>query len=402
MAERALTGVKVVEYAHLVAGPYCAKLLADLGSEVIKIEPPGVGDEARRRGPFLNDIPHPERSGLFLWLNTNKLGITLNLKTLTGKKILKELIKRADIFIEDNPPQMMKDLGLSYESLKEINPRLIMTSITPFGQTGPYRDYKAYHLNVYHAGGEGYLLPANSPNLDREPVKGGGFVADYDSGLCGALVTLGVLYGCGTTGLGRHVDISKQDALIALTKMELERYVSEGTSPTRLPRTGTLGGLVPCKDGYVVLSFGRDYQWRAFVELMGNPEWALDEKYREESSRMEHGAELRPHILEWAKEHTREDIFHGGQAKGCPFAPLYSSEELVDSPQIKARDFFVEVDHPETGKIKYPSAAYQFSETPWAVESPAPLLGQHNEEVYCKRLGYSKEHLTRLREAGVI
>ena len=399
--EKALDGVKVLEWSQGVAGPYCAKLLADLGAEVIKIEKPGLGDEARRRGPFLDDIPHPERSGLFLYVNTNKLGVTLNPDTPSGKKILKELVAGVDILIEDNPPQMVKDLGLDYESLKEINPRLIMTSITPFGQTGPYRDYKAYHLNIYHAGGEGYLLPGDSPNLDREPVKGGGFAADYDSGVCAAVAALGALYSCRITGLGRHIDVSKQEALIAVTRMELSRYASEGVSPTRLPRPN-LGGLSPCKDGYAVLTIGRDRQWQAFVELMGNPEWATDEKYREESSRMAHAAELQPRIREWAREHTKEEIFHQGQAKGCPLGPLNTPEELVNSPQIQARGFFVEVDHPETGKVMYPSAAYRFSETPWAVERPAPLLGQHNGEVLSGRLGYPVQDLVKMRLAGII
>ena len=155
MTERALEGTKIIEYCDFVAGPYCAKLLADLGAEVIKIERLGGGDEARSRGPFLGDVPHPERSGLFLYLNTNKLGITLNLDSAAGKAIFKRLIAGADILIEDRSPGEMKELGVGYDTLKELNPRLIMTSITPFGQTGPYRDYKSYYLNTYHASGAG-------------------------------------------------------------------------------------------------------------------------------------------------------------------------------------------------------------------------------------------------------
>ncbi|MCK4242122.1 MAG: CoA transferase, partial [Dehalococcoidia bacterium] len=159
MAEKALAGVKVLEFASFVSGPYCVKLLADLGAEVAKIEKPGVGDEARRRGPFPNDIPHPERSGLFLYLNTNKLGITLDVNSQTGKRIFKQLVEWADILVEDNPPKVMEELGFDYETLKTINPQLVMTSLTPFGQSGPYRDYKAYGLNISHGSGSGYLTP---------------------------------------------------------------------------------------------------------------------------------------------------------------------------------------------------------------------------------------------------
>src|SRR3989304_3206254 len=146
MDDRALSGLKVVEYARFISGPFCAKLLADLGAEVIKVEEPGTGDEARRRGPFLNDVPHPERSGLFLYLNTNKLGITLDVGNPKGAGIFRQLVAEADILVENNPPARMKELGLDYEALREINPRLIVTSITPFGQTGPYRDYKSTNL----------------------------------------------------------------------------------------------------------------------------------------------------------------------------------------------------------------------------------------------------------------
>ena len=146
----ALKGVRVLEWAHFVAAPYCAKLFADNGAEVVKVEEPDTGDVSRRHGPFPDNIPHPERSALFLYLNTNKRGITLNLHTATGREVFKKLIKDVDIFIEDNPPKLMEELGLDYESLKKVNPQLVMTSITPFGQTGPYRDYKCYYLNTFH------------------------------------------------------------------------------------------------------------------------------------------------------------------------------------------------------------------------------------------------------------
>jgi crotonobetainyl-CoA:carnitine CoA-transferase CaiB-like acyl-CoA transferase len=171
MSEQALSHLKVVELCNLVSGPYCTKLMADLGAEVIKIEPPADGDEARWRGPFVDDLAHPELSGLFLHLNTSKLGISLDVNTTTGREILEKLLDQADVFVEDNPPSVMEERGLTYEYVETINPRLVMTSITPFGQTGPYRDYKAYELNSHHAGGEGFLLPLHSHEPPFTPTS---------------------------------------------------------------------------------------------------------------------------------------------------------------------------------------------------------------------------------------
>ncbi len=403
MAETALGGLKVVECGSFVAVPYCTKLLADLGAEVIKIEPPGVGDEARRRGPFLNDVPHPDLSGLFLYLNTNKLGVTLNLKSAAGKTIFKRLVASADILVEDHHPGEMKELGLDYDTLKKINPRLIMTSITPFGQTGPYRDYKAYYLNIYHASGAGYLLPRGSPNLDRAPVKGPGLIGEYDAGLGAAVATLGALYWRGASELGQYIDISKQETLMALEKMELARFHGEGKSPSR----GSVGGfpqkLTRGKDGgYILLQTARGDQWQNFMKLMGNPEWARDEKFSTDEGRREHATELQEHMDEWARNHTTDELFHIVQASRSPAAPINSVESLLSSPQMEARGFLVEIDHPVAGKLDYPSRPYHFSQTPWRVERSAPLIGQHNEEVFCNHLGYTKQDLVKLKEAGVI
>jgi len=404
MTERALDGVKVVECGNFVAAPYCTKLLADLGAEVIKIEPPGAGDKARRRGPFLGDVPHPEVSGLFLYLNTNKLGVTLNLESAVGKAIFKQLVADADIIVEDYAPGKMKELGLDYDTLREINPRLVMTSITPFGQTGPYRNYKAYYLNTYHAGGAGYLLPAASPNLEREPIKGPGLIGECEGGLSAAVATLGALYWCGVNGLGQYIDISKQEAIIALEKMELAQYHNEGKSPSRGPKKGwSPVRWVRSKDGgYVLLETAIDDQWQGLVRFMGDPEWARDEKFSTEEGRREHAAELREHVTKWAQDYTTEELFHGAQQNKCSSAPINSLEELVKSPQIEARGFIVEVDHPVAGKLKLPSLPYQFSRTPWGVGQPASLLGQHNEDVLCRRLGYTRQDLVKLKEAEVI
>jgi crotonobetainyl-CoA:carnitine CoA-transferase CaiB-like acyl-CoA transferase len=400
MSEAALAGVKVLEYAEMVSGPYCTKLLADLGAEVIKIEKPGAGDEARRRGPFLNDIPHPERSGLFLYLNTSKLGITLNLETPTGKRVFTELVKDADILVEDTAPDTMERLGLGYDTLSGINPSLIMTSITPFGQTGPYRGYKAHHLNTYQISGQAQFSYAEKRSLDQAPVKGGGYVGDYDAGLSGAVATMTALYGRGLSGVGQHIDVSKEEALISLDRVDIGAFANDREAASR--RRGMLGGLMPCKDGYVVIVAPQQHQWEALVKLMGNPEWALGEKCQDEFARSQNAPELQPLIEEWMLRHTRDEIYHRGQSFSCPVGPVNSAADVFNSPQIKERGFFVELEHPETGRLIYPSAAYKFSETPWRVSRAAPCLSEHNQEVYCRRLGYTSEELASMMASGVI
>lgn len=403
MPEKALEGIKVLEFASFVSGPYCSKLLADLGAEVIKVEEPEIGDEARRRGPYLDDIPHPEKSGLFLYLDTNKLSITLDPKTETGKKIFLELVKRADILIEDKSPREMEELGLTYETLKAINPKLIMTSITPFGQTGPYQDYKAYSLNVAHGAGGGFLTPSGSPNAEREPVKGGGFFDEYVVGLSAATATVIAFYHCMITGSGQHVDVSKQEALIATNRVEITNYPNLDTIGTRVVTKSALGRQPPCcQDGYVQIAGFLDWHWLRFKEFMGNPDWAQDAKFDNIESRAEHGDEMYKHIEEWTRGHTRKEIYHGLQGKGVPTAMVCNAAEVMNSPQYKARRFFVEVEHPEMGKVVCPRGLCTFSETPWALERPAPLLGQHNEEVYTKLLGLTREELVRMREARII
>ena len=400
-SETALAGVKVLEYAQLAAGPYCTKLLADLGAEVIKIEPPQVGDEARRRVPFLKDVPHPERSGFFFYLNTNKRGITLDLNTTTGRKIFQELVKESDVLVEDNPPQAMKELGLDYESLKGINPRLIMTSITPFGQDGPYRDYKAYHLNTYHGSGVAKILASILPEETPKPTKGPGFLGDYDCGLNAATAIMGALYSRLFTGTGQHIDISKQESLIALERVEMGMFGNDERGSTVFMQY-MVGGLQRCKDGYVLITLGGEHHWQGLINLLGNPDWAYDEKYKEEAAKYFYAQEINERIAEWMINQTKDEVYHRSQALNCPIGMVTTVEDLVASEQLQARGFFVEVEHPEMGKVKCPTASYRFSKTPLRFVRPAPLLGEHNEEVFGKRLGYTREELSRMRGAGII
>jgi crotonobetainyl-CoA:carnitine CoA-transferase CaiB-like acyl-CoA transferase len=403
MAEGLLSSVKVVEYCSFVSGPYCTKLFSDLGAEVIKVEKP-EGDEARRRGPFLNDTPDPELSGLFLYLNTNKLGVTLNLDSTVGRELFKKLIADADILVEDQPPGEMKKLGLNYEVLKKINPSLIMASITPFGQYGPYRDYKAHYLNTYHASGAGYVLPAASPNADREPLRGGGYVGECDIGVNASVGILGALYWrIAGGGTGQYIDISKQEGEMALERVNIVRYYELGRNPNRYELMHIRDTLLRCRDdGYVMVVLYPEKQWRGLSEALGSPEWTKDAKFETVKTRESHFAELQVHLREEALKYDTEDLFHRVQSNGTASAFICSAERVVNSPQMKARNFFIEVEHPVAGKLMYPGQPYILSKTPPRNQQGAPLLGQHNEEVYCNRLGYTKQELVKLKEAGAI
>lgn len=402
MAGKALGHLRVLELCSLVCGPYCTKLLADLGAEVIKVEPPGNGDEARRRGPFLKDAADAELSGLFLYLNTNKLGVTLNVGTSTGRKILRQLVEEADVFVEDNPPAFMEELGLTCKEVRALNPGLVMTSITPFGQTGPYRDYKAHELNVYHAGGEGYMMPIESPYPDREPVKGGGLVGDCMCGLSASLATLAAVYRARATGLGQHVDVSRQDVLMTMVGLEVAMYTYSGTVRTRHHRKTLMAVPLECRDGYIMVSSFADRDWQNMARFMGRASWAEDERYGNIMGRWQHADELNPFVEEWAAGYHKEDLFHRLQAQSIAAAPVNTAEDIVKSPQLQARGFLAEIDHARAGKLRYPAPSYRLSRTPFSTERAAPLLGQHNELVYCDRLGYTRDELVVMAEAGVI
>jgi len=402
MSNRCLGHLKVLELCNLVTGPYSTKLLADLGAEVIKIESPGVGDDARRRGPFFDDTPGLEHSGLYLYLNTNKLGITLDITTETGKGILHELIRQTDVFVEDNPPAVMEELGLTYDNLKKLNPGLIMASITPFGQSGPYRDYKAYQLNTYHAGGEAYLLPTMSPDLSREPVRGGGLAGDCICGISAAIAILAAAFRKGASGQGQHVDVSKQDVLMTMVLLDVAMYANLGVIRDRNKRPLLMPLPMECKDGYLMMSALTDREWGSLVEFMGNPEWATDERFGQWLSRHTSGDDINPHVQEFVQQYDKEELFRQLQDSAIAAAPVNTAEDIVGSAQMEGRGFFTEIEHPQTGTLKYPTAPYRLSRTPWSAERAAPLLGEHNENIYCERLGYSKEDLVSMREAGVI
>jgi crotonobetainyl-CoA:carnitine CoA-transferase CaiB-like acyl-CoA transferase len=405
MAPSALKGVKIIEFCTTVSGAYCGKLMADLGAEVIKIEPPVTGDEARRKPPFLNDDPDPEKSGLFLYLNTNKLGVTLAPSKPRGKEIFERLVRQTDILIEDHAPGEMEKMGLGYDALKKDNPGLIMTAITPFGQTGPYKNHKAYQLNISHMSGQGYLLPLVSPHLDRPPVQIGGNSGNFDAGLTASLAVMAALFWRGTSGKGQYIGMSKTEALIAMQRVESVTFPNSGINMSRKGESLRMSGngIFPCKDGYVSIVTPEEHQWQNLMKLIGDPPWSREPWCQNRYERGNHAEEINTHILEWMRDKPKEEIFRKGQAFSVPVAQVNTAEDVVSSPHFNARGFFAEVEHPVMGKLdKFPSSPYRFSKTPWAVRRPAPRLGEHNEKIFCEKLDYTAGDLDALKKAGVI
>ena len=402
MTEGALHGLRVVEYARMVAGPYCGKLLADLGADVIKVEPPGPGDPARRRGPFAGKDPARQHSTLFLYLNTSKRGVTLDISKPTGQDIFRRLVQEADVLIEDSSPGSLDALDLGAESLRSLNPRLIVTSVTPFGQTGPYRRYKAYSFQVFHAGGEGYLMPGKQGEFSRRaPVAAGDYVADYDAALHAAVATLGAWHARERSGLGHHVDVSAQEASLSLNRQEMVSYPNEGLLQHRTTRTHP-AIVVRCRDGYADIFLLDNRYWDVLREMMGDPEWARDERFKDFLSREAHRDELVRRVEEWSVNQSADDICRRGQARQAPFGVYRTPPDLLRSEHLKARRFFAEIAHPEAGALPYPSAPYKLSRTPWEARRPAPLLGEHNHEVYCGLLGLTPAELVKLYEARIV
>jgi crotonobetainyl-CoA:carnitine CoA-transferase CaiB-like acyl-CoA transferase len=403
MTQQALSGVKVLEFSDFISGPYCGKLLSNMGAQVIKVEKPGLGDKARCWGPFPQNLPHPEKSGLFLFLNTNKSGITLNLETALGRKIFKQLIGWADILVEDHSVKEMRQLGLNYAAVKKINPSLIMTSITPFGQTGPFKDYKGNDLIAAHAGTEAFGNPDEGVKdpATMPPLKVPNHAADFMSGLTAAACTLGALLGRKKGGGGQHIDLSKQEAVASITRQQLAYYsVMEETPSREFGRKKFGGFLYPCKDGYVVIWIGPHYH--LVVKMMGDPDWSKEEMFANPLMRNNYIVELNQLITAWTMEHTAEEINALALQQGVPCSLVRSVKDLVTDEQLAYRNFWREIDHPIAGKLKYPGAPFKLSATPAAIERPAPLLGEHNDIVYGEILKYSPEQLAKMKKAGII
>jgi crotonobetainyl-CoA:carnitine CoA-transferase CaiB-like acyl-CoA transferase len=394
---RALEGLRVLEVGHLVGAAYATKLLADLGADVVKIEPPGGGDAARRRGPFPHGEPHHERSGLFLYLNANKRGVTLDLTRPAGREAFDRLVDQADLLVHNVHPTDMAAHGLDYDRLSARNPRLVMTSITPFGLSGPQAHYRATDLVLWNAGGVA-CLNGDPAHPELPPLKAFGDQAGFQAGLNAAIPSLAALFARLTTGRGDHVEVSAQEALVSILELTLEFWPYCGLVASRLGAKPIQPlCFMPCRDGWIFLCCVEEHQWRKFVEIMGNPEWAAMDIFADRLARGANFDALQALLQEWCSEQSVADLYERAQARRVPFAPVSTMGDLLASPHLKARGFFATIDHPVAGSVTMPGAPYRLGRTPWELRRPAPTLGQHTDDVLVP-LGVD---VARLRAEGV-
>jgi crotonobetainyl-CoA:carnitine CoA-transferase CaiB-like acyl-CoA transferase len=400
----ALDGVKLLDLTHHIAGPFCTRYLADFGADVIKVERPGAGDPTRTQGPFAGDDPHPDKSGVFLYLNMNKRGITLDLKSATGRELLLRLVQWADVLVESFRPRVMPALGLSYETLAEANPRLVMTSISNFGQDGPYRDFEATEIVAFAMGGTMFGTGVQ----DREPVKYASTVALRQAGLAAAVATVMTLYGAEETGRGSHVDVSIMDTQSGSQDRTVTRLLAHQHTGEVFPRETigvmTAAGTWPCKDGYINIR-AEGLRFPLVLRMMGRLDLLEDPRFSniDEWSKPEN-AHLFNHeiLLPWLMERTKTEIWQAAQAEHILSGPIYTAEDVLKDEHFRSRGVWAEVDHPVAGSLTYPGRPFIMEATPWQVRRPAPTLGQHSREVYCDLLGCSPQQLAQLYQAGVV
>jgi len=399
---QALSDIRIIEIGEMVSAPYAAKMLADMGAEVIKVERPRVGDRARSMGPFPASGPDPEQSGLFLSLNANKLGVTLDISQPEGFTILERLVVQADILIHNVPPPAMDRSGLGFERLRKVNPSLVMTSVSPFGLNGPYRDYLAEELTLWNAGGACYINGAGTPDPDVPPLKTFGHPASYAGGVHAAVATLGAVIARDFSGEGEHVEIAVQDVMAA-TGFGVMFWPFMHTIMTRLGEKVVQPlEAMEAKDGWIFIEAVEEHQWNEFVELMGRPSWALEPIFATRQLRAANWDVLQPLLQQWVKQQNVLDLCKRAQERRIPFAPVSTMRDLLESEHLTAREFFVGLEHPVAGLLSYPGAPAKFSASPWQARRAAPTLGQHNEEIFQGRLGYSAAALAELRGRGVI
>lgn len=387
-----LAGLRVIELGEMVAGPYTAKLLADFGAEVIKVEDPEAGDPARFRGPYPDGVPDPERSGLFIYLNTNKLGITLALTGSDGQAVLHRLLDRADVLVTNLSRRRLADFDLLPVSVRARHPRLIVTTVTPFGLDGPYTDYQGDELVAFAMGGLAAATPGMPDAVDdpeaEPPLHPAAFVAETIAGVTGAVATMLAWFTREQTGSGAHVDVSQQAAVAAMEQRDMTAYSYAGLISGRLPNTiGRMPNFyLPCKDGYVVVAAPLDHQWNRLVELMGDPDWAHSDLFNSADARALHWDGLKALLLDWTMSLTGDEIYRRAQQKGLPFFPFYPLSRTLTSEQVAARESLATVRVAGTA-FQIPGAPFRMSKSPWLLRRPAPRLGGDTRHVLRTVLG---------------
>ena len=410
-----LTGIRVLELSD-EKGQFCGKLMADLGADVIKIEPPG-GQNTRSIGPFLADIPNRERSLSFWHYNTSKRGITLNLASLDGQRLFRDLAAKADVILETHPPGHLDTLGLGYEQLSQHNPGLIMCSLTPFGQSGPWRDYLSSDLLHMAAGGQMASSGYDQDDVpDAPPIAPGGGNAWHIAGHYAYMGILAALYYRDMSGDGQYIDASIHEACALTTEGAIAIYLSNGSvvqrhtgrhaSPdmsTRIQLATKGGDWVNVTRSGSNLTPARLRVLAEWMDEHGLAQDLLDEKYYALDGILENAFHITEVMADFFIQMPQSEIWQGGQERDFPWGGVRTLDDIMGDPHLEERNFFVQVEHPELGQsFTYPGAAAIYNGSPWNISRRAPLIGEHNQEVLCDELGVSQAELNLLAESGVV
>lgn len=393
---KALEGIKVLDLTRVLAGPYATMVLADMGAEVIKIEIPNKGDDSRAFGPYVNG-----ESAYFMSINRNKKSMTLNLKKEESKELLLEMVKNADVIVENYRPGTMEKLGLGYDKLKEVNPGIIYAAASGFGHTGSYSQRPAYDGVVQAMGG----IMSITGQKGGKPTRVGPSIGDITAGLFTAIGILGALNYRNKTGKGQKVDVAMLDCQVAILENAISRYFATGKSPE--PAGNKHTSIVPFEpfetsDGEIVIAAGNDNLFRKLFKVFGKEEIADDERFKTNPLRNENYDELRPIIVEETKKKSTKEWQKLLDDAGVPNGPINNIEMVLNDPQVNEREMVVEIEHPTAGKTKIPGVPIKMSETQGKVESPAPILGEHTEEILKDFVGLSEEKIQKLRENNAI
>lgn len=387
--KKILDGIRVLDLGRIISAPYCAMLLGDMGAEVIKVERAGTGDDMRTLAEF--DFPA---------VNRNKKSVTIQFRSEEGKALLRSLIENSDVLLENFRPGTMEKMGFSYEQVKQINPRMIMASISGFGQTGPYRERAAFDSIIQAVSG----VMSVTGTKDSGPVRIGAPILDHLSGVMAFSGILLALYQRDRTGEGQYIDISMIDSAVPMLFTHLPIYsalgIIAGTEDTNAP-TAVPASTYKAKDGYIYLNGGTPSLFKYIREIIGSEELMKD-IYISQTYRQEHHAEVNAMVAEWVSQHTVDEVDEIMTAGGVPAGIVSTIDRVIDNPQVKARNTLVDIEVEGRGKVKFGGNPIKMSNCPVDEFRPAHTLGQDNEDIYCGLLGLTKERLDELTAQGTV
>ncbi len=391
-----LEGLFVLDLTRVLAGPYCTMILSDLGATVVKVERPEGGDDSRSYTPFQNGV-----SAYFMSINRGKRSITLNLKDPKAKDLLLPLIRKADILVENFKPGVMERFGLGYDEVSRINPKIIYASGSGYGHWGPYSQKPSYDIIIQGMSG---MMSITGEDEDH-PIKVGSSIADISTGMFMCIGILAALNRRSVSGKGEHVDLAMLDCMVALLENAVARYVTTGEIPK--PIGNNHPSIAPfftaeTRDGKINIGVGNEVLWKRFCGVIGQKELTEDPRFLTNKDRVKHWDQLRPLLEDQIRIKSSKEWLGVFEQAGIPAGPIQNMAQVVQDPQIVARDMMVELIHPTAGNFTVPGSPLKFRNHPAKVEQPAPDLGQHTEEIYQQLCGCSLDEIQTLRAQGVI